>query len=197
MNKQTDKGKMIVFSAPSGAGKTTIVKKMLNTYPELIYSISATTRKPREGEAHGTDYFFLTDIQFMEKIDHDEFIEWEKFYDYYYGTLKSYAEEKLNEGYSVVFELDVKGALNIKKRYPEAVLIFIVPPSIEVLEQRLRNRKTETEIDIKKRIDRAEMELKYKDKFDYMVVNTNLEEAIEKTKKIIDKELKEVAQWKA
>ncbi len=186
------KGKLFVFSAPSGSGKTTIVRKILEIFPELIFSISATTRKNRDHEINGTDYFFISEEEFLEKIDNDEFIEWEKFYDYYYGTLKSFVNSKLDEGLSLVFEVDVKGALSIKKSYPESVLIFIVPPSMEELRARLIKRNTETSEDLKKRIERAELELSYKNKFDYLVVNKDLDQALNEVNRIIKLEINEV-----
>lgn len=185
------KPKLFVFSAPSGSGKTTIVKDVLSSFPDFVFSISATTRKRRASEKNGVDYFFISEKEFKEKIDNNEFVEWEKFYDYYYGTLKSQIEKNLSKGLNTVFEVDVKGALSIKKNYPDAVLIFIAPPSIEELKQRLIKRNTETEEDLKKRIERAEMELSFKDKFDYVVSNANLESAIKQVKEIIEKEIKE------
>ena len=183
------KGKLFVVSAPSGTGKTTIIKNVLKKFPELIFSISATTRQKRFYEVDGKDYFFITEKEFLDKIKNDEFIEWEKFYDYYYGTLKSFIEQNLEAGKSVVLEVDVKGALNIKKYYPESVLIFITPPSIDELKNRLLKRKTENETDFEKRIARSKMELSFKDKFDYNVVNKNLSEANEQVYKIIENEL--------
>ncbi len=180
------RGKVIVISAPSGSGKTTIVKYLLSEFPELIFSVSATTRKPRKGETHGKEYFFISEEEFKKKIEENQFVEWEKFYDYYYGTLRDYVDKNLDEGKFVVLELDVKGALNIKKQYPDAELIFIAPPSIEELKKRLIQRNTETEEDFKKRIERAEMEMSYKDKFDYVVINDNLDEAKQNAKKIIE-----------
>ncbi len=156
-----------------------------------MFSVSATTRKKRFYEEDGKDYFFISEKEFEEKIKNNEFIEWEKFYGYYYGTLRSYVEKNLREGKSIVLEVDVKGALNIKKNFPEAVLIFILPPSIEELKKRLKNRKTETEEDFNKRIERAKMELSFKDKFDYNVVNENLESAEKEVFEIIENELKE------
>jgi len=183
------KPKLFVFSAPSGAGKTTIVKDILKSFPEFKFSVSATTRKKRPGEIDGVDYYFISEDEFKRKIENNEFVEWEKFYDYYYGTLKKTIDENLANGYTTIFEVDVKGALNIKKVYHDAVLIFIVPPSIEELKERLRKRNTETDEDLRKRLERADMELSYKDKFDYVVENINLEEAKEKVKKIIEKEI--------
>lgn len=187
----TNKPKLFVFSAPSGSGKTTIVKEVLNSFPNFVFSISATTRKKRPNEKDGVDYFFITEKEFLERIEKNEFVEWEKFYDYYYGTLKSQIDDNIKNGRHTVFEVDVKGAISIKKYYPEAVLIFIAPPSIEELKQRLIKRNTETEEDLKKRIERAEMELSFKDKFDYVVSNSDLEFAKKEVKKIIEKEIKE------
>ena len=183
------KGKLFVFSAPSGTGKTTIIKDVLEKHPKLSFSISATTRNKRPFEIDGVDYFFLNVDSFKEKVENEEFLEWGKFFGYYYGTLKHLVFEKINVGNSIVLEVDVKGALNIKKVYPDSVLIFISPPSIEELKKRLHNRKTESDEDFKKRIERAEMELKYKDKFDYNVYNYNLDDAKIQVNEIIKSEL--------
>jgi guanylate kinase len=182
-------GKLFVFSAPSGSGKTTIVRNILRQFPELIFSISSTTRRRRENEVNGKDYFFVTEDEFKEKIDNDEFVEWEVFYDYYYGTLKSFVDDNRRNGKSVVFEVDVKGAVSIKNTYPDAVLIFIKPPSIEELKERLVKRNTETDVDLKKRFERAEMELNYEKYFDYVIENDNLEHAKEKAVIIINSEI--------
>ncbi|MFH0736539.1 MAG: guanylate kinase [bacterium] len=179
------KGNIIVISAPSGTGKTTIIKKIMDIIPNLTFSISATTRDKRGFEIEGKDYFFINEEEFKQKINNDEFVEWEKFYDYYYGTLKSFVNTNLEENKSLIFEVDVIGALRIKKCYPESVLIFIEPPSIEALKERLIKRNTETEEDFKKRIARAEMEINYKEKFDFSVMNVNLDNAIEEVKNII------------
>jgi guanylate kinase len=189
LNKQ--KGRIFAFSAPSGAGKTTILKKVLKDYPEFVYSISATTREKRKDEIDGREYFFVSEEEFKKKIKNNEFIEWQKFYDYYYGTLKSFVNQNLEAGKSVFLELDVIGALNIKKLYPDSVLIFIEPPSFDELIQRLKKRNTETKEDLKKRIERAEMELSLKDKFDYFVINNFLDNAVTEVKKIIEKNKKE------
>lgn len=182
-------GKLFVFSAPSGSGKTTIVRKLLREFDDLVFSISATTRKRRGNEVEGKDYFFISEEEFKRKIENEEFIEWEKFYGYYYGTLKSFVDKQLEQNKSVLLEVDVKGAVRIKKKYSNSVLIFIAPPSKEVLKQRLINRKTETAEDLQKRIERAEMELEYRNKFDYVVINENLDKAIEEVKKIVKKEI--------
>jgi guanylate kinase len=185
------KGKIFAFSAPSGAGKTTILKQVLKDYPEIVFSVSATTRKKRSDEVDGREYFFISEEEFKKKIDNDEFIEWENFFGYYYGTLKSSVNKNIEEGKSVFLELDVKGALNIKKLYPDSVLIFIEPPSFEELIKRLKKRNTETEEDFNKRIERAEMELSLKDKFDYFVVNNFLDKAVSEVREIIEKNKKE------
>jgi len=183
------KGKLFVFSAPSGTGKTTIIKNVLDTFSDLSFSISATTRKKRITETEEIDYFFLTVEKFKEKVSNDEFLEWGKFFGYYYGTLKNLVFDQIDNGRSIVLEVDVKGALNIKEVYPDSVLIFISPPSIEELKSRLLNRKTESDEDFNKRIERAEMELNYKEKFDYNVYNYNLEDAKKEVNKIIESEL--------
>lgn len=184
------KGKLFVFSAPSGSGKTTIIKNVLDKFPELIFSVSFTTRKKRPSEIDGKDYFFISETEFKNKVENDEFLEWGKFFGYYYGTLKSFIFENLNKGISIVLEVDVKGALNIKDVYHDSILIFISPPSINELKIRLFNRKTESDEDFKKRIERAEMELNFRSKFDYDIINNDLENAKEEVNKIISKELK-------
>ncbi|HEX9740078.1 MAG TPA: guanylate kinase, partial [Ignavibacteriaceae bacterium] len=157
-----EKGHIFVVSAPSGAGKTTIVKSILKDIPELAFSISATTRRKRENERDGFDYHFISEEAFRKKIEENGFVEWEKFYDYYYGTPKGFIDDKINNGISVLLEVDVKGALSIKTIYPDAILIYIYPPSFEVLVERLKNRRTEDETDFKKRVERAKMELSHK-----------------------------------
>jgi guanylate kinase len=189
MLNQTE-GKLIIFSAPSGAGKTTIVKEILKDFPQIIFSISATTRPKRETERNGMEYFFLTEAEFMKKIENDDFIEWEKFYDYYYGTLKSFVSGNIDDGKPVLLELDVKGALTIKRLYPYAHLIYISPPSFEELVNRLRQRNTESESDFLKRIDRAKMELSLKDQFDYIIENKELKTAVNEAKILVNKILK-------
>ena len=185
------RGKILVFSAPSGGGKTTIVKEILKNFPEFVFSISATTRPRRNTEKDGIEYFFISEGEFKKKIENDEFIEWEKFYDYYYGTYKSFINENIESGKPVLLELDVKGALTIKRLYPYAHLIYISPPSFEELVKRLKQRKTENESDFMKRVDRAKMELSLKDKFDYIIDNKELDTAITEAKSLVNKILKE------
>lgn len=179
------KGKLIVISAPSGTGKTTIIRQILKSLPEIIFSVSATTRIRREDEVEGKHYYFISEEEFKKKIENNEFVEWGKFYDYYYGTYKSIVEDLINQGKSIILEIDVNGALNLKKIYHDAVLIYIVPPSIEELARRLKNRNTEGKSDLQKRVERATMELSFKDEFDYLVENINLEKALKKTKFLI------------
>ena len=183
---EKSKGSLFIVSAPSGTGKTTIIKRILKEFPDFVFSVSATTRKKRENEKNGKDYFFLTEEEFKEKIENNEFAEWEKFYDYYYGTFKKYLDDNLENGKSVLLEIDVKGALKLRENYPESVLIFIVPPSFDELVNRLKNRRTEDEIDFQKRIERAEFELRHKDKFDYFVHNEEIEKAVTDIKSLIE-----------
>ena len=180
-------GKLIIFSAPSGSGKTTIVKHLLNRGFNLEFSISATSRKPRGTEEHGKDYYFLTPAEFRKKIEESAFLEWEEVYaNTYYGTLKSEVERITANDNNVVFDVDVIGGLNIKSFYGErALAIFIQPPSVKELENRLKSRATDDAETIQKRVDKAELELSYADKFDVIIVNDNLESAKEKTEKFL------------
>jgi guanylate kinase len=177
MNK--NKGKLIIFSAPSGSGKTTLVKHLMKNIDNLSFSISATSRKMRGNEIDRKDYYFLTADEFRKKIGNEEFVEWEEVYDdKYYGTLKSEVERIITTGQNVVFDVDVVGGVNIKKLYGNnALAIFVMPPSIEVLKKRLQSRGTDNESDIKSRIDKAEYELTFADKFDKVIINDNLEKA--------------------
>lgn len=177
-------GKLIIFSAPSGAGKTTIVKQLLAAGLPLSFSISACSRDKREGETDGKDYYFLSADEFKSKIEKEEFLEWEEVYPgNYYGTLKSEVERIWGEGKHVIFDVDVVGGLNIKKAYPEKSLtLFVQPPSLETLKNRLQNRSTETEENIQKRLAKADFELSFSSKFDVIIVNDDLEKAIEESK---------------
>lgn len=169
-------GKLFIFSAPSGAGKTTIVQHLLESNLNLEFSVSAASRKKRPNEIDGQHYYFLDADQFRRKIENDEFLEWEEVYkDHYYGTLKSEVERIRNAGKHVIFDVDVIGGLNIKKYYKdEALAIFVMPPTPKHLEERLRARSTENEDQLKKRINKAEQELKYADQFDKILVNDDL-----------------------
>ncbi len=186
--------KLIIISAPSGAGKTTIVREIMKDDTlNLMFSVSATSRKPRDNEKNGIDYYFITPEEFKQKIRNNEFIEWEEVYpNQFYGTLKSEVERiwKLNK--NVIFDVDVKGGINIKKQYPEQSLsIFIMPPSIEELRNRLIKRGTETEESLEKRISKAEFEISLSEKFDKIVINDDLNQAIQETKSLITNFLKD------
>lgn len=180
------RGHLIVVSAPSGSGKTTIVKAILAKYPSMLFSVSATTRPKRETETDGKDYFFLPRDEFERRIQAGELVEWEEIYGNFYGTLKSEVEKVLASGKSMLFDIDVKGGLSIKKKYPsDALLIFIRPPSIEVLEARLSNRKTEDDETFKRRMARVAMEMSVAGQFDHQVVNDDLQAAIAEVDKLI------------
>jgi len=180
-------GSIIAVSAPSGTGKTTIVRRILKDIPDLKFSVSATTRKARENEIEGIHYFFISEEEFKKKIEAGEFIEWEKFYDYYYGTYKSQVDNAINYGETILLEVDVKGALSLKSIYPESVLVYIVPPSFDELVLRLKTRNTEDEEDLQKRIDRAKMELSLKDRFDFNIENRELKKAVLEIEQLIRK----------
>lgn len=173
-------GKLIIFSAPSGAGKTTIVKRIVETDLNLEFSISATSRKIRNGEVAGKDYYFLTPEEFKRKIDENAFIEWEEVYtNTMYGTLKSEIKRIEDDGNNILFEVDVEGGLSLKKIFGDKALsIFILPPSIEELENRLRKRATDKEEVIIERVAKAKKEISYADRFDLQIVNNDLEVAV-------------------
>lgn len=181
-------GKSVIFSAPSGSGKTTIVKHLVGLSDlNLEFSISACTRKKREGEVHGKDYYFLSVDDFRERIDDDEFVEWEEVYkNHYYGTLKSELQRIWYKNKHVAFDVDVMGGINLKRQFGEnALSVFVMPPSIEELQKRLEKRGLDTPDKIRGRISKAKFELKYADKFDKIVVNDNLETALKEAEQIV------------
>lgn len=180
-------GKLFIFSAPSGSGKTTIVRSLLEKELGLEFSISATSRPKRQNEVDGKDYYFLSAEDFKEKIAADEFVEWEEVYhDRFYGTLKSELERIWAKGKHVIFDVDVVGGLNIKKIYPvKALSIFIMPPSVDELEKRLIHRSTDSTDDIKTRINKANKELSYAENFDIIIINDELEKAIQEAEQIV------------
>jgi guanylate kinase len=178
---------LLVLSAPSGAGKTTVARHLLESFPFLRFSVSATTRTQRPGEQNGRDYFFLSRDEFKARIASDDLIEYEEIFGNYYGTLRSVVQEALNRGEFLIFDVDVKGALSLQKAFPdETVLLFIAPPSMEILAERLRNRKTETIDQIETRLARAEMEMGTRNHFDLVIVNDNLASALDKAVAIVE-----------
>lgn len=181
------KNKLLVISGPSGVGKGTLVKALKARRPDVTESVSCTTRAPRAGETHGKEYFFLSKEEFLRRIDEKDFLEYDEHFGNYYGTPKSFVLEKLQEK-SVILEIDVVGALNAKREIPESVLIMIAPPSVEELKRRLVGRGTETDEAIKNRLARLEYELSQRDKYDYVVVNDDLERALQEIENILDAE---------
>ena len=180
-------GKLIIFSAPSGAGKTTIVRHLLKVFPELEFSISACSRAMRKNETQGVDYYFLSVEDFKQKIENDEFVEWEEVYpNNFYGTLKSEIVRIWKKGKLVIFDIDVHGSLNLKKQFGDnSLAIFVMPPSIQHLEERLKSRETETPENIAKRVNKAELELQTATQFDKIILNDNLEHAFEEAEKLV------------
>lgn len=181
-------GRPIVLSAPSGAGKSSIIEGVRSRVTNLEYSVSHTTRSPRRGEANGVHYHFVSKERFEKMIDEGAFAEWAMVYDNYYGTAYETLEGELRKGNDVILDLDPVGAKNIKKRFLDAVLIFVVPPSLEVLEDRLRGRRTDSEDTIKKRLEHARSEMREAQGYDYIVVNNVLATAIEEVACIIGAE---------
>jgi guanylate kinase len=180
-------GKLVIISAPSGAGKTTIVKHLLESELNLSFSVSATTRPLRGNENDGVDYFFLTVADFKKKIDNNEFVEWEEVYkDLFYGTLKSELERIWATGQHVLFDVDVKGGINLKNKFgTNAIAIFIMPPSVKELENRLLKRATDTKEKIRIRVEKAKEELNLANQFDTVIVNHQLDKAKEETLKLV------------
>lgn len=180
--------KLYVISGSSGVGKGTVLKGFLENNPEFMLSISCTTRNPRPGEVDGVNYFFLSKEEFQDCIEKDKFLEWAEFAGNFYGTKKKYINKCLEENKDIILEIDTQGALQVKKRMPEAVLIFICPPSYETLENRLRGRHTEDEATIQKRLQEAKIELERAQSFDYRIVNDDLQNAIKSLEDVIYKE---------
>lgn len=180
------RGKLVVISAPSGAGKTTIARAIMSRNPTLGFSVSATTRPRRAGEVDGRDYHFLSEEEFRRRVGAGDFVEWEEIFGNLYGTLRSEVDGALTGGRHLLFDVDVKGGLSIKRAYPESLLIFIRPPSQAVLESRLRGRRTEDEATIARRLARASMELAMGEAFDRQVVNDDLARAVGEVQDIVD-----------
>ncbi|MCS7299117.1 MAG: guanylate kinase [Spirochaetia bacterium] len=191
MEQKVKLGKIFIISAPSGAGKTTILRRILKEVPNLHFSVSVTTRKPREGERDGIDYYFVSVDRVLEMFRNKELLEWAMVHGNFYGTPVWEVENKINAGMNVIVDVDVKGFMKIKRRYPEAISIFIVPPSIEELKNRLLSREGKKEFDenLRKRFEKATYEMSFRELYDYVVVNDDLDRACEELKSIILKNI--------
>ena len=178
-------GILVILSGFAGSGKGTIIKELLKKYDNYALSVSATTRKPREGEEDGVHYFFKTEDEFKEMIAKGELLEYANYVGNYYGTPRAYVKEQLAKGMNVILEIETEGALNIKREYPDAVLIFVMPPSVEEIHNRLKGRGTETDEVIDKRMKKAGFEIAVVDRYDYLMINDVLEESVELFKSIV------------
>ena len=188
-----DRGILIIVSGFSGAGKGTVMKKLMSEYDNYALSISATTRAPRTGEQHGREYFFKSVEEFEEMIANDNLIEYAKYVGNYYGTPKEYVEKMLDEGKDVILEIEMQGTMKVKEMMPETVLVFITPPTAEELKKRLEGRGTEDSETIKARLKRASEEVVYMDKYDYLLINDKLDECVENLHKIVQMEHSKVS----
>ncbi len=191
----SEKGKLLVISGPSGAGKSTVVFKAIEGREDICFSTSVTTRSPRPGEVDGREYFFVDFERFREMVENDELLEHAEYVANRYGTPRAYVEQRMGEGLNVLLDIEVQGARQVRKKMPEAVLIFIAPPSIEELERRLRGRGTDTEAAIEGRLIRARQEFQEADFYDYLIVNDDVEKAAAKLNAIIEAEHCRFADW--
>jgi len=187
------KGFLIVLSGPSGAGKNTLIDHVLPRIPNLKYSVSATTRPPRPGEVHGVDYFFVSDQEFDRMIANHEFLEWAEFVGNRYGTPKAFVENEIQQGHTVIMDLDIQGALQIRRRMPDAVLVFLLPPTLDELRRRLNKRGQDALEAIVKRLEHSAKELEYIVDYDYYIINDDLDKAAERLAVIINAERCRVA----
>jgi len=183
MNEQ--KGKLFVFAAPSGAGKTTLVHAIVTKHPELRFSISYTTRKPRKNEAHGVDYLFVDKDRFMQLRDEGEMLEYAEVFDHYYATSRSQVEKHLADNRNVILEIDWEGARQVRASMPECISIFILPPSVDELERRLRDRRTDAPEVIERRLRDALSDMSHWDEFDHVIINDDLNQAIDSLEKVL------------
>lgn len=189
MQNFTEKKKLFVISGSSGVGKGTVISGFLQRNPEFMFTITFTTRPMRENEQEGVHHFYISKEEFLEKIKNDELLEWAEFSDNYYGTGRKFVKKSLAEGKNLILEIETQGALQVKEKMPEAVLIFIAPPSYQDLEFRLRNRKTESEEAISKRLDFVKLEMRNSESYDYRIVNDKIEDTIVELEKIIKSEM--------
>ncbi|MGI5935264.1 MAG: guanylate kinase [Oscillospiraceae bacterium] len=186
---RTERGKLFVVSGPSGAGKSTVISRVMAARDDVVFSVSATTREPREGEVHGVNYFFIDRRKFREMIDNDEFLEYAEYVKNFYGTPRKAVMEKLASGLNVILDIEVQGAVQVRERMPEAVTIFLTPPSFKELEFRLRNRHQDSEEMIKSRLERAKSEYESAGNYDYIVINEDPDVAASELSSIITAEL--------
>lgn len=182
------RGLLIVISGPSGVGKNTVIDHLFQRQPDLKYSVSATTRTPRPNEIDGQHYFFLTEREFQKKISNGEFLEWAKVYEHYYGTPKQYVQQLLESGQDLVLDIEVQGAVQVKRSLPEAVLIFLAPPSLTELKKRLLGRNTEPEAELNKRLQYIETEFQSVSQYDYLIINQEIDLTCEQIECIIQAE---------
>ena len=180
-----NKGMIIIVSAPSGAGKTSICDALIKSDKNIVYSVSTTTRTPRKGEKNGREYFFVDDKKFKEMVKKNMFVEWAKVHDHFYGTSKKVLEETINKGKDILLDIDVQGAVKIKKQYKDALMIFITTPTLKILKERLIKRNKDSMSVIKTRLENAKKELTYLPKYDYLILNDKLDKSIEQAKSII------------
>lgn len=179
------KGKLFIISAPSGAGKTTLCQALRDRCPDMAYSISYTTREPRNGEKDSVDYHFIDKTAFQQGISDASWAEWAEVHGEYYGTSAGFLEAQMTKGKDVLLDLDVQGALQMRERFPECVMIFIMPPSLSVLKERLVSRGTESDAQVAQRLHNAQMEMRQKDQYDYIIVNDQLPAAVEALMSIV------------
>lgn len=180
-----ESGLLIIISAPSGTGKSTLCRKLISDFPNVCYSVSLTTRVPRRGEVQGKDYFFVSQNEFKQKIKSGELAEWALVHGHYYGTPKNFLKKNLVKGKDIILDIDVRGAMKLKKRYPQGVFIFLAPPSFSELERRIKGRRSNNEATIKKRLTNARWEMGRIGSYDYLVINDRLVDAFTQVKSII------------
>lgn len=182
------RGLLVVISSPSGGGKTTICRGLMKNHKDYMFSVSATTRNPRTGEKHGKDYYFLTEKEFKQKVKSGQLAEWACVHNYYYGTLKRFTDLAQKTKRIVLFDVDVQGGASLKEKYPDAVLIFLLPPTLSELKRRLRGRKTDLPEEMKKRLGAALKEMRFVTKYDYVVINKKIDQSVKEVEEIINSE---------